>query len=358
MATNTISVTDEVKVEDFWEDVPLAGVGAGLRAQITQASAAWYATPDFCELYSPLAATRLRFIRSSSGRVLRAFCYHRSDERKALVFGPTELPTTSILSLPTALGCSQVEVLRMTDDPADSMRKLGCRISVRAMSNDMVVTLPKRHEDYIKSLGPQTRKHLPYYLRRAQKEFGPSFDSRLFKNSAITFSSFTSLVQLNRSRIEQKGGYSAWTEDLVQRRSSLIARSGVFLGIYSGERLLAGTASYFHKADAYLALIGHTPEFDRYNLGNLALWQTINHLIDMGVQHYHLLWGASAYKEQFGASRVNLNEVVVFDDLGAALRWHTAKRAETAKTAILHLSRRLVSGVRKRLGLERGMKMQ
>ncbi|MEI9478000.1 MAG: GNAT family N-acetyltransferase [Deltaproteobacteria bacterium] len=350
--TTSASVTltrGEMQTNGSWADISLEGIQSSLRAEVTEAITSWFATPDFCEYYSPEPANRLRFYRSPNGRIEHAFCYRNIAEGKRMIFGPLQLPFATILGLPASLDCREVTLIRMTDVPAEIASTARWRVSVRITSNDFLLKLPAIPFEYLQSLGLQMQKQLPNYLRRVQREWGARFRICFLRNEEIELVDFTSLVELNQLRMESKGTHSLWTSKLVHQRWLLSKRCGLICGLYNGERLVGGTLNYLHKRDAYMFLIGHDPEFDRFRLGKLALWLTTNHLIQSGVEQYHLLWGQALYKEQFGALRLDLKEVVVFDGRLAAFCWHMAECAKMTRFELIRFSRRLVNGVRRRL---------
>jgi CelD/BcsL family acetyltransferase involved in cellulose biosynthesis len=327
-------------------------VSAELRNEVMAKMRSWFATPDFSEMYSPEPAEWLRIARDPDGDLEWAFCYRQAERGKSVVWGPVELPSSTLLALPYSLRCNEIHVLRMTDVSGIVGVKPRWRVRIRPTSNDYLLPLPSTSGEYLSSLGSQTRKHLPYYLRRAQGEWGSRLRIRLSKQHEIGLQDFEALVELNRRRMEEKGGSSLWTAELVRRRWQLSRRSGVFLGLYDGDRLAGGTVSYVHQAHAYLALIAHDPKDDRLNLGNLALWLTINEMIGMQLSTYHLLWGGSAYKAQFGAQYVPLHEMSLFAGVGSALRCHVTTRLKASMIFAedsLHSSLRRVSRLGNRI---------
>jgi CelD/BcsL family acetyltransferase involved in cellulose biosynthesis len=154
-----------------------------------------------------------------------------------------------------------------------------------------------------------------------QKEWGD--DCAIFhaSGSEITLELFTELVELNRGRIEKKGARHLWHPQLIKQRWQLAQECGVFCGLRRGDTLVAGTLSYLHRSEAYFVLIGHNTDYDRLRLGKIVLWVTIKHLIHLGYDRYHLLWGMSAYKLQMGGQPKDLSDVTVFRHAGAAVLW-------------------------------------
>ena len=185
--------------------------------------------------------------------------------------------------------------------------------------NDFVIDIPDSQTNYLSSLGSQTRKHLPYYLRRVQREWGANFSITNQKHSAIKYDTLKALVELNKLRINNKGDEHLWSEQIIKNRLSLARECGMLHGLFFRNQLVAGTLSYCYENEAYLYLIGHAPEYDRLNLGNLCLWLTINNLIEDRIRRYHLMWGKGKYKLQFGGIEHPIYEVLVFRNLWIAI---------------------------------------
>ncbi|MBE3119886.1 MAG: GNAT family N-acetyltransferase [Candidatus Atribacteria bacterium] len=100
-------------------------------------------------------------------------------------------------------------------------------------------------------------------------------------------------------------------------------QSGLLCGLRFKSNLVGGTLCYLHQNEAYMVLIGHDPQQDSLNLGNVSMWLTIEWLIKMGIKRCHLLWGKSFYKTQFGAKEHALFEVTVFRNPCVAGAWNT-----------------------------------
>jgi CelD/BcsL family acetyltransferase involved in cellulose biosynthesis len=218
--------------------------------------------------------------------------------------------------------------------PADLMRvpllqtmtippQLGERheIRFRRSGDDYCIELPASAEEYLSRLGSQTRKHLPYYLRRLKKEWGNHWRLEQTFGRHITKESYRDLLALNRLRMDRKRRRSLWTEKLAEHRWGLASEFGSLESIRYKDRLIAGTLSFVYGKEAFLVVIAHDPEHDRLNLGNVCLWLTIEDLIARGYARYHLLWGNSPYKEQFGAVAHPLYEMTLFRNPLAARVW-------------------------------------
>lgn len=199
------------------------------------------------------------------------------------------------------------------------------------MADDHCIDLPASADAYLKSLGSQTRKHLPYYLRRLKKEWGNSWQVEHAAGNQISKISYRDLLSLNALRMDRKRRRSLWNEEIAEHRWPLVCRDGLLASILHQGRLVAGTLSFTYNSQAYLTVIAHDPDEDRLNLGNICLWFTIEHLIAKGFARYHLLWGNSPYKKQFGAIARPLFEMTVFANPLAAFAWRAAELLKIEK---------------------------
>lgn len=210
-----------------------------------------------------------------------------------------------------------------------------------------VIPLPDTADAFLARLGKQTRKHLPYYVRRLQKEW-VDFEFVHAMNGDIGRDSFEQLIALNRSRMEAKGSAQyGWTPELVEWRWRLAGQCGLLCGIRHDSRLVAGTFSYVHGDAAYLDLIGHDPVYDKLNAGNASLWLTIQHLIASGLRNFNLMWAGGFYKEQFGSEEQMAYNLVYCAGLGPACLYRALAAGRYAKSQsqrALRLLRRVCRG--------------
>jgi len=286
----------------------------------------WLASYGFSTLYAFPPATNA-WVKTDEQSHVIGTCYFVERSWNGLlktlhIFGPTDLDIHEIQRLLLERKAAFAVITRM--GPEDVVRLSGSclRWSSSVVSEDIVLELPRSEDEYVRSLGQNARTQLPYYLRRVQKEWGDACAVFYATGSDITLELFTELVELNRGRIERKGTRHLWHPQLIKQRWQLAQECGVFCGLRRGDTLVAGTLSYLHRGEAYFVLIGHDTQYDRLRLGKLVLWVTIKHLIHLGCDRYHLLWGMSAYKLQMGGQPKDLSEVTVFRHAGVAVLWH------------------------------------
>ncbi len=292
-------------------DLPLTDLSKEIRTRLAAFRfPSWLGSFGFCESYTRPPTQRLACLSDASGEIKEVIFY---NERKwAGVFRQMEIvgpvvPESCLLHRlcsvrhPDLLTLS----LQLTSDfpeRVDNWRLL----EVRRTAEDYRIDLPATCAEYLQQLGKQTRKHLPYYLRRIRREWPGRYDIRAAVSDEISWECFTRVLELNDRRMRTKARLGLWTLGLAKHRWPLFQKSGLLVSLHLGDEVVGGALCVLHCNEAFLVVIAHAPQFDRFNIGNVCLWQTIEHLIGIGCSAFHLLWGVSFYKTQFGG---NLNSI-------------------------------------------------
>lgn len=300
-----------------------------LEGGIANGTGTWFESPGFGLLYVKPAATRGVTV---DGNAPNCFAETRGFlSLKVLSFyGNWKGSAADLRAFLRAKGVGAATFSLLTKDQLTLFRDpaLGARIA--ESNNDMVIGLPETPEQYLASLGSQTRKHLPYYQRRLGRDFQNRSSSEACWRDAVTESDFKALIELNRQRMSNAGRVHLWTDEMAATRFELIRRSGMLYAIKIDGKLAAGSASVVHGNEAFLFLIGHDPQYDKLSLGSLSLWLAINSLMLKGVRRYHLMWGNSFYKRQFGGDEEQLYKATVLLSPWAAACWTTGSAIDRA----------------------------
>jgi hypothetical protein len=330
-------------------DFALAEISPHIKELADEASTNLFNSMGFCELYANPPAQRLWLDVDNERRITRAYAYR--EERWARLFktlhmfGPVDLTMSQLNDFMLQRGTCIATIYSMELDHVTAFRGPWYRSIVSPVNEDIVIDLPATVEDYLSLLGRKTREHLPYYLRRLRKEWGNNLEILYLFDHEISTHLFSELVGLNRTRIERKGGRHLWDYPMMERRSILAQKIGFLCGLRFGGQLVSGTMSYIHHNEAYLILIGHDPQYDRLNLGNLTLWLTINRLIELGISRYHLLWGEGFYKFQFGGSKQILHKVILFRNPCIAAIWQSVQLIHQRTVRAQNLGRSCIARV-------------
>jgi Acetyltransferase (GNAT) domain len=318
---------DSASVESLvYRDLPLGELPQEMRARLrTFPFLSWLGSLGFCESYAYPSNQRHACLSDHSGEIQETLFY---NERKwAGIFRELEIvgPVAPSSQLFPRLSCArQPDLLTLSWQLTSEFPKRTDNLTlldVRRTAEDYRIDLPETPEAYLQGLGKQTRKHLPYYWRRLQREWAGRFAIEAASGSLISRESYSDLLKLNQLRMRTKRRQSLWKHEVADRRWRIVQQSGLLVSLKLGEQLSCGTLSFLQGREAYLIVIAHDPRYDRLNLGNVCLWRTIEHLIRLGYTAFHLLWGASFYKAQFGGQIQPIYRVTYASNPRAATAW-------------------------------------
>ena len=192
--------------------------------------------------------------------------------------------------------------LRILDDGLRPSRLNAVRIQTM---NDAVLSLPESPELYREKLGSQTRKHISYYHNRIRKSF-PDFQVNFILAQDILPEHVHAVVEMNRRRVRFKGEEPSIDEEYERRLYALARCFGLLCLCTAGGTAIAGSLCFRTGKEANLHILSHEPDFNRFNPGQICLYNTITRLIGEGYTRFHMLWGQSEYKYRFGANDENL----------------------------------------------------
>ncbi len=318
---------------DSFRDIPISQLTAEERRLIDEtAGDDWFRSTGFAATYCFPAAERVCFLTNRQGRVVDA-CFYREVGRSKLLpeihlLGRALPPSSVVRHLVETRKPALIHLPWLRDVEMQTMKALKLICSARQSAEDFLIELPASPELYLQSLGSKTRKHLPYYVRRLQREWGENLVFVPLFGSQVTRELYEELLGLQRKRMRNRHRESGWRFPIVDQRWPIVEERGLLYGVYYGKKLVAGTLSFLQRKDAYLIVLSHDPEFDALNLGNVVLWLTLKHLIGMQLRCFHLMWGATFYKTQFGGKIEPLFRVTGFRNpiLAAAWRTHNVLR--------------------------------
>ena len=268
---------------------------------------------SYCESYVFPPIQSVACLVEPNGEVRQALFYNEHRVARFLrameIIGPAD-PCSELVQRLAADRRPDLLTLSMQTASSFPQYAAGCRLfEVRTVADDHRITLPAKPEEYLLQLGKQSRKHLPYYVRRLQREWAGDYAFNVAQGNDITWESFTAVLEMNRLRMRNKRRLSLWSGAIAKHRWPLIRSNGIIVSLRRGDGIVGATLSLLHRKEAYLIVIAHDPQYDQLNLGNICLWKTIEHLISVGHTAFHLLWGPSFYKKQFGGQRELLRNV-------------------------------------------------
>ena len=304
-------------------------------------SSPWFNTYGFCALDSTPPAERVLFSQDDQGQIAHAQYYRESNWygilKKIEVIGPIYPALTDLRQLMDLRGAQLASISFLYEEDANILlQTAGGTIVTERTHEDFIIELPATVEEYFNSLGPWTRRNFRKYMREFDRDLKGRVSHITMIKDQISLQSVSSLVALNRLRIEGKGGHSLWDQELIEKRLKLANHCGFFCGFEMDGRLIGGTLSFIHGEDGYGVLLGHDPVFNYLNLGTLCIFETVNQLIGMGKKRAHFQWGKSWYKTQFGGYEYPLYTVTVFHKPLIKQLWVIRRFVESS---LLHLRR-------------------
>lgn len=184
------------------------------------------------------------------------------------------------------------------DSPVYHVHKTG-------IVSDIIMDLPDSEQGYLAMLNKTTRKHVQYYKRRFLRDY-PEAEFKVYRGREITKELISTLVHYNHLRMEAKNSHSDLDEKEEQGTYELCQSYGVVHTVENHGEILGGTINPHINRHSHLAIISHHPDYDKYNVGQIALYETIVDSIKDGDEQFHFLWEIVDYKKRFGGHLVEL----------------------------------------------------
>ncbi len=176
---------------------------------------------------------------------------------------------------------------------------------------DIMLTLPAAADEYLASLGKNTRRNIKRYTDRLKRSF-PSVHFEAFEQDAVDEQHIRTLIEFNRARMAGKHIESEIDETEAQRIVELAKACGLVGILTIDGRVAAGAISYQAGSNYFLNVLAHDPKFDDYWIGFLCCYLTIRECIMRGAGEFHFLWGRYDYKFTLGAVQRDLDNVTVY----------------------------------------------
>jgi hypothetical protein len=165
-----------------------------------------------------------------------------------------------------------------------------------------IVDLPETKEEYLTQLGKNRRKQLPQWTRRTYRYFNDEIEIRFDFKEDIKLEDTIKLECLNSQRRAGKGKGVDPLKVIEERQRHifpLFQSFGMLMTIRHKGEILGGNLSFLHDNKCYMVVTGHNSEYEELRIGNIAIFHTINYLIDNCYDALNFLWGRKPYKTQF-----------------------------------------------------------
>jgi hypothetical protein len=176
---------------------------------------------------------------------------------------------------------------------------------------DIAMPLPATAEDYLATLGKNTRRNVKRYTERIQRAF-PSFRFEVRERAAVREEHVRAIIGFNHARMQSKQKASDIDEMETQRILRMAQACGMVGTVSIDGRICAGTISYRTGDNYFLYVLAHDPAYDAYWIGILCCYLTIRECIQRGGKEFHFLWGRYEYKFTLGASERCLDRIVIY----------------------------------------------
>lgn len=294
-----------------------AAVPEHIKQALANVPVDWLASADFALGHAFPPAQRVWITLDEFGVVQHGYYY--SEERspigkRILLNGPAEINMAQARELLRNRNAARLDVLRMNTANLAEPSRGTARPTAAVYGEDVMVAMPETKQEMLARLGSNKRQQLGKYTRRLQREWPTGIEWVCLAKSEISEEMFSAVVQFNNLRVAAKGKQTLWRDAMTHQRWQLARRVGLLCGIRLNGKFVSGAVSYVYNEEAYYALIGHDPQFDYWNLGNLTTWLTMEKCIESGVRRFHFLWGLSEYKLRFGGEVKPLYTLSIYRD--------------------------------------------
>ena len=215
------------------------------------------------------------------------------------------------------------------------------RFHKTAIVSDIIMDLPQTEKEYLSSLNSTTRKHVQYYKRRFLKTF-PDAQLKVYRNEEITQDLISRIIHFNHLRMEEKNTHSDLDEKDEKGMYELCQYYGIVHTVELDGQLVAATINPQVFGHGHLAVIAHDPAYNKYNAGQIALYETIAECIREGCERFHFLWDMSDYKKRFGGQLVELYYYHIYDRTSIACLGDDVKSRVTC--SLMYFQKRSETG--------------
>lgn len=176
----------------------------------------------------------------------------------------------------------------------------GCR-QLYAFSENYVIDLPARVDDYLAALGKSTRKTIKGYGNKLRRDH-PGLDWEVCAGADLGEAELSRLVQqlqaFKRDSMARRGKRAEIDKRDTERMITLASECGL-IGVARIDGRICGGSLACRIGDNYvMPLSAADPALEAYRLGMLCCFWSVCDCIAAGARQCHLLWGRYQYKTQ------------------------------------------------------------
>ncbi len=179
-----------------------------------------------------------------------------------------------------------------------------------SQSNDHIIKLHSKIEDYYSELGRSTRRTLKKQKSKLLRDYpGVKFNFKF--REEIDEGIIAKIIQLNFDRMKQKGIVYGNNHDIksIYKYSQYV---GLVTYIEIDGNVVAGTISYIINKKLFGYVVGHDSYYSKYSLGIICQLIEIQKSIELKLSTYHFLWGDNEYKKRLLAEPYSLYSYYIF----------------------------------------------
>lgn len=182
---------------------------------------------------------------------------------------------------------------------------------------NIVLSLPPSTQEYLASLGKNTRRNIRRYMDKFTRDF-PGFRFDIFEKDAIQADHVRGIMDLNRARIAGKN--KIYSIDNEEERIIALTKACGLVGVATIDgRICSGAVGYLAGENYFFKVIAHDPQYNAYSAGILCCYQMICACIERGCKEYNFMWNEYEYKFALGAVRRDLDHLTVYRSHGQRL---------------------------------------
>ncbi|WP_332878681.1 GNAT family N-acetyltransferase [Massilia sp. S19_KUP03_FR1] len=179
-----------------------------------------------------------------------------------------------------------------------------------------LIALPASIEKYNSSMSRKTMTGIRYQTNKAKKTF-PSLSSRTYHDEEIDEAHIIEIIRLSESRINSDDPSFSYDARAI---CQLAKKCGFVHIIFIEGRVCAGTVNYRVGASFFGEVLGQDPEYKKYGLGKICVYQTICESISRGGRKFYLGGGAFDFKTQLLGNLVEMDEIKIYRSRIGVLR--------------------------------------
>jgi hypothetical protein len=275
-----------------------------IRELLHQSNLPWFNSLAFCTGYDAQPATRV-WIKMVENNIHKAVFY-RLTKRFLLnsidIIGFPDISEVDFDRLLKLHNAQLTIVNRLEKAVKPDEEWYPTNKNVYRHSYVTVVPLPSSKEEYLQQLGKNKRKQLPQWFRRLHRYFNDDIEIRYDTKGDIRLEDIIQIDYLNNERRSGKGKIvdtDAAIQERQKRLFPIAQKYGLLVTIRHQGKILGGNLNYIYGDTGYMVITGHNPELEELRVGNLAIWKTMDYLIDNGLTACNFQWGRRPYKTQF-----------------------------------------------------------